>query len=325
METAEIAKKREEIDKNIIRFRKPFSEKYNLTVTTDLLAGNFPVQTKTLIRWALRVISINDQKQTEIELITIENKLVETNNPNLNDIAAFSQAFSRMYSEIHVVLDEKGKVAEIINLSVILAKWEQTKTEMQKLLNEIPAMQEVINLNDEIFASPDKIKLAIESNEFFNICFHLIYGVAMPAGDLRETHRNMFNTTDVNWQYSAESVQGRVENDLVTDVSVIGKPLENLNKEWAKQAYQAFPVIDASQLDAQLSEKGNYRFESETGKLLEAVWIKEEIAHPEYIHGKMTYKLKADVGLSNGDGVNKATGKVDYQRQPIWTDGRWVD
>lgn len=328
METTKDSTNWEESDKRIIRFREPFSEKYNLTITTDMLAGNFPIRTKAQVRWALRVINVTRSGESEIELITIENKLVETNNPNLQDIAAFSQAFSRMYSEVHVKLDAKGKILEIINLPVILNKWEETKAEMQKLLQDVPAMQDVINLNDEIFASPDKVKLAIENNEFFSIYFNLIYGTPLPVEDLKKTHRNMFNSVDVDWNYSAKSVHGRAGKEIVTDVFVTGTPGNDLGKDWAKEAYAAFGhLLDLSKLDPQLAEKVNYRFQSKTGKLMEAVWIKEETAHPQYIRSKMTYKLKSDTG-SEKTVDSKSDGEIDkeeYPRQPVWSGDSWIE
>lgn len=294
MESFENLQPWETRDARIIRFRKPFSEKYTLTVDTDILAGNFPIQTKTQIRWALRVINVDNLGQAEIELITIENRLVETNNPNLQDIAALSQAFGRMYSEIHVKLNSKGKVLEILNLPAILGKWEETKAAMQKIEKDVPAMVDVVKLNDEIFATPDKVKLAIENNEFFTLYFHLICGQELPLDDLKRKNRNMFNSADVDWRFDARGAQSWVSDVHVTDVAISGQPAETLGLIWVNEAYSAFQMVDFTQLNPRLSETGQYRFQTETGKLLEAVLTKKEVANPDYIRGEMTYKLKAD-------------------------------
>lgn len=284
----------EEHDAKKIRFRQPFSEKYSLTIDTDMLAGNFPIETKTEIRWAFRVIEVDRFGQAEIELITVENRLVETNNPNLHDIAALSQAFGRMYSEIHVKLDLKGKVVEIVNLQSILGKWEQTKAEMQKIESEIPAMADVVKLNDDIFASPDKVKLAIESNEFFNIYFHLIYGEPLPAKELSRTHRNLFNSVDVDWEFEANSKRVVTSNGRLEVVKIAGRPAEELGSAWIKEAYNNFQMVDQMQIQPNLSETGEYVFHPETGKLRKAVLTKKEIAHPEFIRGVMTYTIMSD-------------------------------
>ncbi|MBO0856954.1 MAG: hypothetical protein J2P21_00565 [Chloracidobacterium sp.] len=281
-------------DERVIRFRQPFSAKYTLTITTDILAGYFPIQTKAQIRWALRVINVNKYGQAEIELFTIENRLIETSNPNLNELAALNQAFARMYSEIQVKLDPRGKLLEVVNLPVILSKWEQTKSEMQSIEKESPALRDIIQLNDDIFASPEKVKLAVEHNEFFNLYFHLIYGEELPAAGLRRKHRNLFNSADVSWQYFAEAVPGSPDDDVFTDVEIRGAPIGQMSEEWINAAYGKFELEGHPKLNPRLMEKGEYRFESASGKLLKAMLLKEEIAHTNFLRGKMIYKLKSD-------------------------------
>jgi hypothetical protein len=281
-------------DDRVIRFRQPFSSKYTLTITTDILAGYFPIQTKAQIRWALRVINVNNDGRAEIELITIENRLIETSNPNLNDLAALNQAFTRMYSEIQVKLDPRGKLLEVVNLPVILSKWEQTKSEMQSIEKEAPALQNIIQLNDDIFANPEKVKLAIEHNEFFNIYFHLIYGEELPFAGLRRKHRNLFNSADVSWQYFAEADPDSLEDGVFTDVEIRGMPTGAMTQEWINEAYGKFEMAGLPRINPQLREKGNYRFESASGKLLKATLVKEEIADANFLHGKMIYNLKSD-------------------------------
>jgi hypothetical protein len=281
-------------DDRVIRFRQPFSAKYTLTITTDILAGYFPIQTKAQIRWALRVINVDNNGHAEIELITIENRLIETNNPNLQDLAALNQAFARMYSEIQVKLDPRGKLLEVVNLPVILSKWEQTKSEMRSVEKEAPALQNVIQLNDDIFAKPEKVKLAIEHNEFFNIYFHLIYGVELPASGLRRKHRNLFNSADVIWQYFAEAVPDPLDDGVFTDVEIRGAPTGVMTEEWINEAYGKFEIAGLPQINPRLTEKGDYRFELASGKLLKATLVKEEIAHPSFLRGQMIYELKSD-------------------------------
>lgn len=287
----------------LIRFRKPFADSYTLNIETHIQAGSFPLHTKARIRWALRIMRVDENRgQADLELITIENQLLETNNPNLHDIAALNQAFARMYSEIQVRLDHKGKILEVLNLPVILGKWQETKAAMAKIEADAPAIAEVVKLNDDIFASPDKVKLAIEHNEFFGIYFHLIYGEKIPTDELRRTHRNLFNSVDVNWRFSATATRPADGEDHSTKIKITGAPVDDLDRDWIKKAYASFEMVDASQINPRLSETGDYLFETETGKLLEAVLIKEENAHPQYIRGKMTYELKSDVQTKNDAG-----------------------
>lgn len=318
------AKDWEETDEGVIRFRKPFGDNYTLNIKTDIQAGSFPIHTKARVRWALRVTQVDDTTgQADLELITVENQLLETNNPNLHDIAALNQAFARMYSEIQVRLDRRGKVLEVLNLPVILGKWQETKAAMAKIEAEVPAIADVVRLNDDIFANPDKVKLAIEHNEFFGIYFYLIYGEKLPTADLNKTHRNLFNSIDVNWRFSASVINAPSSQNLSTKVSITGSPTDELGMDWIKKAYSSFEMIDPSQINPRLSEKGEFLFEKATGKLLEAVLTKEENAHPEYIRGKMMYELKSDGKLKSdsGDGeMNRISEPrtVEPRRKYFW-------
>jgi hypothetical protein len=290
--------KRENGDERVIRLRRPFSEKYTITITSDIRAGYFPIQTKAQIRWAFRVIDVKNDGCAEIELITIENRLLETNNPNFKELAALNQAFARMYSEIQVILDPKGKPLEVVNLPVILNKWEQTKSEMQSIAKEVPALHDIIQLNDETFAKPEKVKLAVEHNEFFNIYFHQIYGEELPATGLRRKQKNLFNSADVNWQYLAEATSDSTSDGAFTVVDLSGTPIGVTAQEWINEAYGKFEIAGLPQIKPQLMETGNYRFESASGKLLKARLVKEEIAHPNFLQGKMIYELKSDDHIS---------------------------
>lgn len=295
-------------DRRAVRFRQPFSEKYTLTVTTDIQAASFPIQTKAQIRWALRVIDVDRSGVADVELITIENQLLESNNPNFKDIAALNQAFARMYSEIRVKINPQGKVVEVLNMPVILGKWAQTKAEMEKVSKEVPAIQSVVQLNDDIFADPEKVKIGIENNEFFNIYFYLIYGAPLPDERLQRRHRNLFNSADVNWEFNV-GVERVKDADGLLEVKVSGKPAEFLDAEWTKEAYKAFETqVDFAQLNPQLSENATYIFQAETGRLLEATLTKEEVANPQYIRGKMVYELKGDdaAKIAGGEGNNQS-------------------
>ena len=202
---------------DVFSLKKPFNEKYTLTVTTDLLAGSFPILTKAEIRWSLRVVDVEGSGAAEIELITIDNQLLETNNPNFHDIAALNRAFARMYAEIRVKLDANGKVLEVVNLPTIIGKWNQTKAEMQKISKDIPAIETVVQLNDETFADPDKVKVAVENNEFFKIYRYLLYGVRLPADKLQRRHNNLFNSTEVNWEYKVRAAVVPNTADSIVD------------------------------------------------------------------------------------------------------------
>lgn len=281
--------------KNAIRFRQPFTEKYTLTVITDIKAGYFPIQTKTIIRWSLQVISIDEQGNTEIELLTLDNLMVDTNNPNLQDIAALNQVFGKMYSELHFTIDLNGKVKSIHNLKHIQDKWEQTKNEMQEVKEQVPALQVLFNLNDEIFNTPEKIKIAIENNDFFKHYFHRIYGKPQPIRPYAIEQFNLLQTTPTAWSYNFTRTPA-YDFEHLKDITVnyIGKTYVEKDSNWKKKAYGHLQDIDLNKLNPVLSENGAYKFDALTGKLYHAEIVIKEIADPNFIHGKMHFILESD-------------------------------
>src|SRR4028119_1569259 len=108
--------------KHGVALKAAFSEKYTLTIDTDIMAGSLPIKTKSELRWDLRVLEANEQEAI-LEIITLDNRLLESNNPMVKDIAAMSQALSQMYSELKVKISSEGRVKQILNKDTILSKW----------------------------------------------------------------------------------------------------------------------------------------------------------------------------------------------------------
>lgn len=281
--------------KNAIRFRQPFTEKYTLTASTNIQAGHFPIQTKTTVRWSLQVINIDDDGNAEIELLTLENLIVDTNNPNLQDIVALNQVFGKMYSELHLVIDIQGKVKTILNLKHIQDKWETTKQDMKEIQEKVPALQTLLNLNDEIFNSSEKIKIAIENNEFFKHYFHRIYGKAQPIIAYSVEQLNLLQTAPTGWGYTFTR-KPDYDFEHIKDITInyIGKANVEMDKEWKNKAYGHLQDIDIKKLNPVLTENGAYHFDAKTGRLYRAEIVVKEIADPNFIHGKMHFILESD-------------------------------
>ncbi|WP_147243575.1 hypothetical protein [Chitinophaga flava] len=275
-------------------FRQPFSDKYTLTIKADVLAGSVPIQTTTEIRWDLRVKNIQ-KDLIEIELLTLDNELLATNNPALKEMARMNQAFARMYSEIHVLIDKSGKVKKVLNEELIKRKWASTKAEMEAIENQVEAVKGIIIMNDEIFTSPEKIITAVQHNEFFSIYFHQVYGRKLPGETSVETKWNHFQQAQMDWYYSLRpniTLPVLQEQSSVT-VDITGHPVTRVDNNWIRKAYGAFPNIDTGTIKPRFSELGRYNIEPQTGRLKEAYLLKEEIAHPQFISSKIEYTMKA--------------------------------
>lgn len=280
---------------NAVRFKQPFTEKYTLTANTNIRTGHFPIQTKTTIRWSLQVMHVDEEGSAEIELLTLEHLMVDAKNPNLKDIAALNKVFGRMYTELHLVIDVHGKVKEVLNLGHIQDKWEKTKKEMQEVREKVPALQVLLKLNDEIFNTPEKIKIAIENNEFFKHYFHRIYGRPQPIAPYSVRQSNLLQTTPTEWGYTFTR-QPEYDFEHIGDITVnyTGKAHVETDGGWKKKAYGHLKDVDLKQLKPVLTESGTYNFDAKTGRLYSAEIVIKEIADPDFIHGTMHFVLESD-------------------------------
>ncbi|APU09433.1 hypothetical protein A5M85_03790 [Cellulophaga lytica] len=278
---------------NAVRFRQPFTEKYTLTTKTNIQAGHFPVQTKTVIRWSLQVLNIDEKGKAEIELLTLEHLMVETNNPNLQDIASLNQIFGKMYSELHLIIDIQGKVNTILNLKHIQNKWKKTKEDLKKIQEKVPALQNLIDLNDDIFNSPEKIKLAIENNEFFKHYFHKIYGRPQPISGYSVEQLNLLQTAPTSWDYTfTKKPDHDFEHIKKITINYTGEA--SVDTAWKKKAYGHLQEVDTKKIEPKLTENGKYFFDAKTGRLLNSEIIIKEIADSNFIHGSMHFILQSD-------------------------------
>lgn len=279
-----------------IRFRKPFTEKYTLTIETDIQAGYFPLKTKTSIRWFIEVADVDSEGNAELSLFTLDNLLLETNNPALEDLAALNRAFGKMYSELYLIVNVTGEITYIRNIVQIREKWENTKNEMEKIRKQVPALESLLLLNDEIFNDPEKIKIAITNNEFFSSYFYLFYGAKLPMQYVDRTSNNVLQTNEMNWSYEVSGFPDLpVEHIKNKRFTFTGKSYSGESREWKKKAYGHLPMIDdEKKIKPVFNEKGEALFEAQTGRLFHLQLEREEIVLPEKVFGKVRIELLSD-------------------------------
>ena len=73
------------------------------------------IKTVTEFRWDVRVLKVSDEYY-QVELLSLDNVLKETNNPNMRDLNAFNNAFKRMYSELNMIINKQGVLVQLIIL-----------------------------------------------------------------------------------------------------------------------------------------------------------------------------------------------------------------
>ena len=288
---------------NAIRFREPFAENYTLISETKVKSAYFDMQTTTKTRWAFRVLKVEENGDAEIELFTIEHLMVETNNENLNDIISLNQVFSRMYSEIRVIIDVFGKIIRVVNLQQIKDKWEDTKTQLLKIQEQEPALMALITNNDEIFAENNKIRIAIENNEFFKHYFGKIYGKTLPIDRKMIVQKNVLQTADAEWIYNFD-YSPQIGAEHLKDIAVTSNALADTDSSnWKKHAYGHLPDIETKNLRPNLTEEAIYRCNFKTGKLHFAETTISEIAMPNFIEASMVYTIESDSYKENSSAI----------------------
>ncbi|KIO78302.1 hypothetical protein TH53_04635 [Pedobacter lusitanus] len=281
-----------------ILIRQPFQEQYTIRIESEVNGVDVFVTSTVQLRYDFNVLRVENNR-VEVRLIQLDNVLLEANNPMIKEVAQISQIFGRMYSELHLLLDDRGNILEVLNNELILAKWRQTKAEMEKHIGGNDDLKNAISLNDAIFNSPEKVKIAAQANEFLRVYFGQVYGVDLPVKTgFKGT--NIFNTVNMDWTLSVGSsvplppVNGI--NSLTVTTSAV--PTMALNSKFYEEAYNQFATkIDIKSLKTLLEQKETRIVDYQTGRIQEAEVSKVEIADEKKLYNKLIYQLKSDSGI----------------------------
>lgn len=281
-----------------IQIRERFSEQYTLIIQSEVKGVDVHVTSTVQLRYDFHVLRI-DHEQIEIRLVQLDNILLEANNPMVKEVAQVSQVFGRMYNELHLLLDHSGNVIDILNYEFILSKWKQTKAEMDRHIAANDDLKNAIILNDHIFTDPEKIKVAVQANEFLRIYFGQAYNKNLPETEnIKGT--NIFNTENMEWRVNvSSSVPLPAGTDVQSlTVSTNTEPAFTLNSAFVKSAYSQFSEkIVLKDLKPKLSQQETRVIAYQSGKLQEAVVEKVEIADEKSLYNKLRYTLKSDSGI----------------------------
>jgi hypothetical protein len=275
-----------------IQIGKCFSERYLVEQTSEIIMSSLVVKTVTEFRWDVRVLKITDQDY-HIELLSLDNVLKESNNPNMRDLNAFNNAFKRMYSELNMLIGKDGELLGVKNIPEIQRKWGQVKAEMEVIQTKHDNMKGIIALNDELFNNPENIKAAVKGNEFFEIFFNAYLGLSLPGGkNLKK--KSLFAQETINWSYAVTAESSFPTNDGKAIINIVGHPTQSFDKTWIKSAYGSFPITEIADRKPEVKDGANYTIEYKSGRVLKGLVTKEEIVHPEYLKAKMIYRITAD-------------------------------
>lgn len=271
---------------NKIKIKEPFENKYRLTITSDIQTGSMPINTKAEIRWNVKVKSVSEDK-VAIEVITLDNQLLESNNPMVKDIANMSQVFAKIYSELDFEIDKKAKLLKLLNIDLIKEKWSRIKNDLKEVESQDPMITQVISLNDDQLADNQTLFRAINNNEFFGIYFHHLYGNSYHSATDLVQNKNILNTILLKWAYRIDKIENR---DSKYDTFRINGFLKTSMSE-IKKSYNVFSHLEAKDLNPVFIEDGIYDLDPSSGKIIKAVLEKKEIVHPLLLHATIKYEL----------------------------------
>lgn len=281
------------MSEKIIKILQPFSESYTLDIESTTKAITLETYSKVRMRYNFQVIEI-EENSIICNLVKTDQKLLESNNPIINEIQQISSVFGRMYNNIKVRLSNEGKVMDVLNTNLILDKWVETKQEMQKHISGNIDLENSISLNDEIFKDPEKVKIAVQAQEFFSIYFGHFFGKDLPFSNKYITAPNLFSTALLKWKYNIDGHLSRKNEQLNAIIKTKGED-SDLNIGFNNKAYAQFKEhINVYNVKAKISEEAEHIYSFEGGKLLKASIIKEEIVDETQLFIKFNYSMNQD-------------------------------
>lgn len=276
-----------------IQITERFTEQYTMYIDTDMFGVNINMKTKMKLRWDFTVLEVREEN-IEVKLLLLDHHLLFTDNPIVRETASLTKIFSRLYNEIHAIVDFRGNVEKILNLPIILDKWKDVKKEMLEISEKNLHIKNAIQLHDSIFTDEKKLIQGIQYGEFFMIYFNKFFGKQIPFTENLPLP-NFFKTANVNWKYAFDFSQDYTNNNSNIIITLDGKPSTSLGTGFYQRAYGQFSNIkDISKLNNTILEEiGKYEVESNSGRIIQAKVTKNEIAD-EDLYMKMTYILVND-------------------------------
>ena len=291
-------------EKSII-IKQQFNEQYTLTVEMEAKLIDSFMTSYTKLRYDFTVINCNEN-QIECRIVLLDIHLEKSNNDLIKEVAQLTAAFNRMFNELHLKLSQKGEIIEVLNMDLIISKWEETKLEMKSVVANNDELRKLIAVNDALFTNKEKLKVAIQGNEFLQIYFGHIYGVELPNTQ-KVAGTNIFNTANLVWNIICEPIAPLPTKDSqMVVVSTKASPQLPLSNGFCNAAYHQFAdKIELKDLRPKLGQFETRTIAYETGRLQEAEVEKLEIVDEKKLYNKLRYTLKSDGGISLKENPNQ--------------------
>lgn len=270
---------------------QPFNEQYELVIETNSKLIDNHMTSRTIMRYDFTVIRCNEN-EIECRLILLDLFLDQSNNDLVKEIAQVTAAFNRMFNELHLKLSQKGEILQVLNMDLVLSKWQQTKAEMTAALSNNDELRKLIAVNDSLFTNKEKLAHTIQNSEFLHMYFGQVFNIELPKNK-RITGANILNTANLEWDMNISEQAGGHPDDI--HILVNTYPVRPLSEGYLNAAYGQFKDrIDLDLLNFTMFQKEERYIDRNTGKLKQAIVEKvEEIGH-EQLYQKFSYQMISD-------------------------------
>ncbi|MDG4652872.1 hypothetical protein [Chryseobacterium arthrosphaerae] len=270
---------------------QPFNEQYELVIETNSKLIDNHMTSRTIMRYDFTVIRCNEN-EIECRLILLDLFLDQSNNDLVKEIAQVTAAFNRMFNELHLKLSQKGEILQILNMDLVLSKWQQTKAEMTAALSNNDELRKLIAVNDSLFTNKEKLAHTIQNSEFLHMYFGQVFNIELPKTK-RITGANILNTANLEWDMNISEQAGGHPDDI--HILVNTYPVRPLSEGYLNAAYGQFKDrINLDLLNFTMFQKEERYIDRNTGKLKQAIVEKvEEIGH-EQLYQKFSYQMISD-------------------------------
>lgn len=270
---------------------QPFNEQYELVIETNSKLIDNHMTSRTIMRYDFTIIRCNEN-EIECRLILLDLFLDQSNNDLVKEIAQVTAAFNRMFNELHLKLSQKGEILQVLNMDLVLSKWQQTKTEMTAALSNNDELRKLIAVNDSLFTNKEKLAQTIQNSEFLHMYFGQVFNIELPKTK-RITGANILNTANLEWDMNISEQSVSNPNDI--HILVNTYPVRPLSEGYLNAAYGQFKDrIDLDLLNFTMFQKEERYIDRNTGKLKQSIVEKvEEIGH-EQVYQKFSYQMISD-------------------------------
>jgi hypothetical protein len=267
---------------------KGVANKYTIINKSEVQLNTMNIKSVNECKWIVHVKDIKPDCYV-IELFTMENVIVDTNNPMIRDVASFNNLFKEVYNELVMEINFRGELQAVLNAGDIRRKWLRVREQLKQLGAQNANVANVIQLNDNLFDDDKRLFEVIRAMEFFELFFVGFYGKELPG------HRNMernskFRGHKLNWRYDFSLGNRQAAGDTL-QVNVQGQVTDHLSEGFLKHVYGPADYLNYKTVSPKIYSEGRYQLDARTGVITGARYKNDETIDPVSFYSRNEYTI----------------------------------